>query len=142
MGHVLRWPHLLSGTSSVKGKLALTLSRELGVQYKTAFVLAHKLREAMAAELKGLRIGGKGAIVEVDGGYFGGYVKPANHKQNRRDRRPQANTTDGHDSYKRAIRSELGSHVKHRTSRYLNNRLEQDHWGIINPVRVNLNYAA
>jgi transposase-like protein len=77
--------------NEVKGKSALALSRELGVQYKTAFVLAHKLREAMAAELKGLRIGGKGAIVEVDGGYFGGYVKPANHKQNRRDRRLPAN---------------------------------------------------
>ena len=25
--------------------------------------------------------------VEVDGAYFGGYVKPANHKENRRDRR-------------------------------------------------------
>jgi hypothetical protein len=26
-------------------------------------------------------------IVETDGGYFGGYVKPANYKENRRDRR-------------------------------------------------------
>ena len=25
--------------------------------------------------------------MEVDGGYFGGYIKPANHKENRRDRR-------------------------------------------------------
>jgi putative transposase len=39
-------------------------------------------------------------------------------------------TTDGHDSYPRAIRSELGRHVRHRTSRYLTNRLEQDHRGI------------
>lgn len=39
-------------------------------------------------------------------------------------------TTDGHDSYPRAIRSELGKDVRHRTSRYLNNRLEQDHRGI------------
>ena len=38
--------------------------------------------------------------------------------------------TDGHDSYPRAIRSELGKHVRHRTSRYLTNRLEQDHRGI------------
>jgi hypothetical protein len=28
--------------------------------------------------------------------------------------------TDGHDSYPRAIRSELGKDVRHRTSRYLN----------------------
>src|ERR1700756_4210519 len=43
---------------------------------------------------------------------------------------PARVTTDGHDSYPRAIRTELGRHVRHRTSRYLNNRLEQDHRGI------------
>ena len=71
--------------NEVKGKSALALSRDLGTQYKTAFVLAHKLREAMATELKGLHVGGEGETVEVDGGYFGGYVKPANHRENRRD---------------------------------------------------------
>ena len=44
---------------------------------------------------------------------------------------PDRVTTDGHDSYPRAIRSELGKGVRHRTSRYLNNRLEQDHRGLI-----------
>ena len=39
--------------NEVKGKSALALSRDLGVQYKTAFVLAHKLREAMASEMRG-----------------------------------------------------------------------------------------
>jgi transposase-like protein len=43
---------------------------------------------------------------------------------------PERVTTDGHDSYPRAIRSVLGRRVRHRTSRYLNNRLEQDHRGI------------
>jgi putative transposase len=43
---------------------------------------------------------------------------------------PDRVTTDGHDSYPRAIRTELGKGVRHRTSRYLNNRLEQDHRGI------------
>ncbi len=43
---------------------------------------------------------------------------------------PDRVTTDGHDSYPRAIRSVLGGRVRHRTSRYLNNRLEQDHRGI------------
>lgn len=33
-----------------KGASALQLSRDLDVQYKTAFVLAHKLRAALAAE--------------------------------------------------------------------------------------------
>jgi transposase-like protein len=73
--------------NEVKGKSALALSRDLGVSYKCAFVLLHKLREAMAEELKGRIVGGEGKVAEVDGGYFGGYVKPANLKENRRDRR-------------------------------------------------------
>jgi putative transposase len=40
---------------------------------------------------------------------------------------PSRVTTDGHDSYSRAIREQLGETVRHRTSRYLNNRIEQDH---------------
>ena len=40
---------------------------------------------------------------------------------------PDRVTTDGHNSYPRAIRSTLGRNVRHRTSVYLNNRLEQDH---------------
>ena len=39
--------------NEVKGKSALALSRDLYVSYKYAFVLLHKLREAMAAELRG-----------------------------------------------------------------------------------------
>jgi transposase-like protein len=73
--------------NEVKGKSALALSRDLDVKYKTAFVLAHKLREAMASELKGLHVGGPGKVVEIDGMYTGGYVKPANVRENRKDRR-------------------------------------------------------
>jgi putative transposase len=43
---------------------------------------------------------------------------------------PARVTTDGHDSYPRAISTELNENVKHRTSQYLNNRIEQDHRGI------------
>jgi putative transposase len=43
---------------------------------------------------------------------------------------PDRVTTDGHDSYPRAIRTELGRGVRHRTSAYLNNRIEQDHRAI------------
>ena len=73
--------------NEVKGKSALALSRDLNVSYKCAFVLLHKLREAMAEELKDRIVGGPGKVAEVDGGYFGGYVKPANNKEYRRDRR-------------------------------------------------------
>jgi putative transposase len=43
---------------------------------------------------------------------------------------PEQVTTDGHDAYPRAIRETLGPEVHHRTSRYKNNRIEQDHRGI------------
>ncbi|MGF7213816.1 transposase-like protein [Skermanella aerolata] len=71
----------------VKGKAALALSRDLDVQYKTAFVLAHKIREAMASEVKDLRLGGPGRHIEIDGCYVGGYVRPENRKDDRIDRR-------------------------------------------------------
>src|SRR5580700_2951832 len=52
--------------NEVKGKSALALSRDLGTSYKAAFVMAHKLREAMAEELKGRMVGGVGKVAEVD----------------------------------------------------------------------------
>jgi len=76
--------------NGAKGHSALQLSRDLDCQYKTAFVLSHKLREALAAEQAASSLSGS---VEVDGAYFGGYVKPANRKENRVDRRLAANQT-------------------------------------------------
>jgi transposase-like protein len=46
------------------------------------------------------------------------------------DHAPEQVTTDGHDAYPRAIRETLGDGVTHRTSRYKNNRIEQDHRGL------------
>jgi len=77
--------------NEVKGKSMLALSRDLGVQYKTAFVLAHKLREEMASALRGLTIGGEGKVAEVDGAYFGGHVRPSNLAVDRVDRRLSEN---------------------------------------------------
>ena len=74
--------------NGAKGVSALQLGRDLDVQYKTAFVLAHKLREAMAREDAGRQLGGE---VETDGAYFGGYVKPANRRSDRKDRRLAVN---------------------------------------------------
>ena len=73
--------------NEVKGKSALAISRDLGVSYKACFVLLHKMREAMAEEMRGRTVGGDGKVAEIDGGYFGGYVKPANYREHRRDRR-------------------------------------------------------
>jgi transposase-like protein len=77
-------------TNGAKGHSALQLSRDLDVQYKTAFVLSHKIREAMASKMSDEKLSGD---VEIDGGYFGGYVKPANHIERRRDLRLAMNQT-------------------------------------------------
>lgn len=74
--------------NGAKGVAALHLSRDLDCQYKTAFILTHKLREAMAAEQIGRKLDG---TVEIDGAYFGGYVKPENRKEDRKDRRLSEN---------------------------------------------------
>jgi len=70
--------------NAVKGISALQLGRDLDVQYKTAFVLAHKLREAISAEQMTAQLSG---VVEVDGAYFGGHIKQENQKADRKDRR-------------------------------------------------------
>jgi putative transposase len=43
---------------------------------------------------------------------------------------PARIATDGHGAYPRAIRNTFGAQVIHRTNRYLNNHLGQDHRGI------------
>ncbi|MEM7529844.1 MAG: IS1595 family transposase [Pseudomonadota bacterium] len=70
--------------NAAKGISALQLSRDLDCQYKTAYVLAHKLREAMARGNDAVTLTG---TVEVDGAYFGGHVRPENRKEDRKDRR-------------------------------------------------------
>jgi len=70
-------------TNGAKGVSALQMGRDLNVSYKTAFVLCHKMREAMAADAPTSLDG----IVEVDGSYYGGHIREANMKAHRVDRR-------------------------------------------------------
>lgn len=68
--------------SSKKGVSAMQLSRELGVSYKTAWHLAHRIRHAMTQEpLAGLLAG----VVEVDETYVGGKPRKGTgtHKRGR-----------------------------------------------------------
>jgi len=81
--------------NGAKGHSALQMSRDLDCQYKTAFVLCHKIREALAAEQATSELTGE---VEIDGAYFGGYVKPANNRADRKDRRRKV-----HQSGKRQV---------------------------------------
>ncbi len=73
--------------SAAKGLSSLQLARCIDVSYKTAFVLAHKLREALSIETKNLILTD---TVEIDGAYVGGHVRPANAHANRVDRRLRA----------------------------------------------------
>lgn len=70
--------------NAAKGVSMVQLSRDLGVQYKTAFVLAHKIREALSLETKETKLDDE---VEIDGAYFGGHVRQSNVKAERIDRR-------------------------------------------------------
>jgi transposase-like protein len=72
--------------NGAKGHSALQLSRDLDCQYKTAFVLAHKLREAIEGEQRTVTFSNT-SEKEVDGAYFGGHVKPRNEAAKRVDRR-------------------------------------------------------
>src|SRR6201998_1773862 len=73
--------------NGAKGHSALQLSRDLDCQYKTAFVLAHKLREAVGAVVQTPDAPELVGEVHVDGMYAGGHRKPENRKAERVDRR-------------------------------------------------------
>ena len=73
--------------NEVKGKSMLAMSRDLGTTYKTSFVLAHKLREAIGSQVSNPDEPELAGMVAIDGAYFGGKVKPANRKEDRADRR-------------------------------------------------------
>ena len=76
--------------NAVKGISALQLGRDLDVQYKTAFVMAHKIREAISASQTKGTLSGE---VEIDGAYFGGHSRQANEKTDRTDKRADEETT-------------------------------------------------
>jgi transposase-like protein len=70
--------------NGANGHSALRLSRDLKCNYRTAFVLAHKLREVLGAQQATHKLTG---IVEIDGMYTGGHIKKSNLVKNRKDRR-------------------------------------------------------
>lgn len=65
--------------SSKKGMSAHQLHRMLGVTYKSAWFMAHRIREAMKAQPFTSRMGG-GGIVEADETYVGGKVRRSNKR--------------------------------------------------------------
>lgn len=66
--------HLMA--ASKKGMSAHQLHRMLGITYKSAWFLAHRIRESMIEDVKKAGpIGGSGKTVEVDETYVGGKAK-------------------------------------------------------------------
>ncbi len=70
--------------NGVKGVAALRMARDMNINPKSAFVLLHKLREAMGATIGSDELVG---TVEIDGTYFGKGPRQANRKADRPDRR-------------------------------------------------------
>ena len=68
--------------ASKKGMSALQMSRMIGVSYKTAWFLCHRIREAMDGADGAGPLGGPGAVVEADETYVGGKAR------NRATRKP------------------------------------------------------
>ena len=74
-------------TNTAKGFSALQLSRDLNIQYKSAYVLMHKLRESLM-DNDSEKLTGE---VEIDGAYVNSHVRPKNEKTDRVDRRLAVN---------------------------------------------------
>ena len=72
--------HLMA--ASKKGMSAKQMERMLGVTYKTAWFLCHRIREAMDGAAPTGPLGGAGVVVEADETYVGGKAK------NRATRKP------------------------------------------------------
>ncbi len=68
--------HLL--TASKKGMSAHQLHRMLGITYKSAWFMAHRVREAMTDVYKG-PMSGDGGTIEADETYYGNTSKRAKH---------------------------------------------------------------
>ncbi|WP_404926251.1 hypothetical protein [Mesorhizobium sp. ORM16] len=72
--------------NSVKGKAALQLSRDIGVQFKTAWVMLMKLREVIAWRREDMVLKGE---VEIDGNTLAAISDPRT--------RPKTASTAGRD---------------------------------------------
>ena len=97
-------------TASKKGFSAHQMHRTLGITYRSAWFMAHRVREAMRAG--GLEpMGGKGKIVEADETYFGDVPES---KRKTKTSRGHAFTKKGRAAHKRAIVSlvERGGNVR------------------------------
>lgn len=99
--------------SSKKGVSSHQLHRALGVTYKTAWFLSHRIREAMRAGGLVSPMGGEGSVVEADETYFGN-VPESKRRTKTTSGRPFTKSGRTGPSNKRAIVSlvERGGNVR------------------------------
>lgn len=100
-------------TASKKGFSAHQLHRTIGVTYRSAWFMAHRVREAMRAG--GLEpLGGEGKIVEADETYFGNVPEAQRQMSPQRKGRPYTKKGNTSPNAKRAILSlvERGGRVR------------------------------
>lgn len=76
--------HLMA--SSKRGISAHQLHRQLGITYKTAWFMAHRIREAMTDPKRG-PLGGEGKTVEADETYYGNSKRAKSYKKGHRHKR-------------------------------------------------------
>lgn len=76
-------------TSSKKGMSTHQLHRMLGITYKSAWFMTHRIREAMRDPKHADQMGGNGAPVEVDETFWGG-LKNKRNKQGKSSKLPRS----------------------------------------------------
>jgi hypothetical protein len=99
--------------NEVKGKRDLALSRDLRLPHKSAFVLLHKRREAMAEEMKGHVVGGEGKTTEADG-EFRRLFQPRQH-----ERKPPRSSPELVADYEQLMKTGLARKSTYRLPRSL-----------------------
>ncbi|MBB3320469.1 IS1595 family transposase [Rhizobium sp. BK181] len=113
--------------TTAKGMAALHLSLKLNVQYKTAYVLLQKLREAVGLRRDAIRLQG---TVQIDGKYVGGVLRKANKKEERKDGRKKENQ-NGKRMCVLALR-EANRHAPNRTlTRVIMDENGKDAWAAV-----------
>jgi len=75
-------------TASKKGMSAHQLHRQLGVTYKSAWFLAHRIRESMRNGGLLPPMGGEGKVIEADETYYGAPDKPRVSPRREKEGRP------------------------------------------------------
>lgn len=87
--------------ASKKGVSAKQIERMLGVTYKTAWFMCHRIREAMAPDYSGM-LGGGGNAVEVDETYWGNKAA-AREKRNNSEKMKIVSLVDREKGVKRSF---------------------------------------